>query len=462
MEAFSRLMLTDMNVDPNCGTLRLTACLLATIGCFSADTWIGAGRVMAQRSGGMTNEFLETYGVAVKTLVDELDVSPLVIDPDAEPVVIKTGPLLLDDAREMLGGGNLPLAMELLFAHTVTEYDQAEKALKAVRFSPHLRRPVWQVGWGVSLAVRGDDAEDANPIGGTNSGRLAGRRGGSGEQSDPSDLLEMSLGLVATTVGEAFEKRIGQGLFGSAMGLLERDGIDEPDSLAARSIRQSRTDDESASDEAEGSPSILESGPPPPPIWYPGIVYLGEGSSGDRLEDAQRMGLDFLLHFDVALKKDRNDKIINTSRCRVIQVSGGRVLGVSQAIDGDEADRFARSGKGDEREYIEQQLTLILAIMDQKASVGEMPPLTKEIAKKRVGMLLSVGQLPGATRPSLRTLAEIRMYQSRGLLDAAEVDTAFDYVGGEDALFLLHGPLDEKRNRARQWAVDSLSKSTSP
>ena len=443
-------------------TLRTVAFFIATGGIWIADTLVGSNRTVAQRSGGMTDEFLQTYGLALKTLADELHVAPLVIDPDDDPIVIKSGPLLLEDAQKTLADGNMPLAMELLFAHTVTEYEQAERSLKAVRFSRHLRRPVWQIRWGVSLAVRGDDVEDANPIGGTNSGRVGSRQGTNDQETDPREVLESSLGLVATFVGEAFEKRMRQSRFGSAMDLLESAESEPPDSRSSASIRSRSSDKPVESNETSAAVPILESGPAPPPVWYPGIVFLGEGSSGDRLADAQRMGLDFLLHFDVALKTDRNDKVINTSRCRVIQVSGGRIMGVTQAIDADEADRFSRSGKGDDRDYIEQQSTLILAIMDQKANVDEMPSLTKEIARKRVGMLMSASRLPGATRPSLRTLAEIRMYQSRGLLDASEVDTAFDYVGGSDALFLLHGPLDERLDRARQWAVDALARPIEP
>tara|TARA_R110002049_G_scaffold2750_2_gene21662 strand:- start:518808 stop:520151 length:1344 start_codon:yes stop_codon:yes gene_type:complete len=444
-----------MKIHRNRQLVHAVAILAGALASSSLDRWFRSDQAVAQRSGDLTAELMNTYGLSAQGLVRKIDFSPLVIDPDAEPVEIKSGPLLLGDAGKVLQDGDLPLAMELFFAHTVAEYEHAKEPLSAVRFSQQLRRPVWQIRWGVSMALRGGELEDANPIGQSSSRGSSRGRNGEAEEPSPSEILEMAMGLVATTVAEEFETRFRSGTFGTALSLIGTEPPEEPAANQPRP-RSSRGGDE-PEPEVVAPPSILESGPSAAPIWVPGIVYLGEGASADRTEMARAMGIDFLLHFDVALKTGREDNVENTSRCRVIQVGDGRILGVSKGIDKDEAERYSRGGRGNEADYVKDQLTLILAIMDQKANVSEMPTLTKDIAKKRVGMLLSASRLPGASRPSLRTLAEIRLYQSLGLLDSSEVDSAFDYIGGADALFLLYGPLDQKLDRARQWAIDALS-----
>ncbi len=47
----------------------------------------------------------------------------------------------------------------------------------------------------------------------------------------------------------------------------------------------------------------------PLPMWQPGIVYLGEGTSDENIPLARAANIDVLLHFDVVLKagSQRND-----------------------------------------------------------------------------------------------------------------------------------------------------------
>jgi hypothetical protein len=365
---------------------------------------------------------------------------------------IKTGPQLLEDAQSVFRSGNQPLAMELFYAHTVAEYDQAEDALKAVRFSPSLRRPVWQIRWAVSLAVRGGDAENANPIPDSGS---AGTRGGGSAEGDPSSVLEQALGLVASSVGTEFQQRAMNGNFGLMLGMLDVETPEES-SKPVSSGGGNETSDGADAMNANPTESILRSAPKTHSIWYPGIVFLGEGASAEMVAVAKNLEIDFLIHFDIALKTDRDNKVENNARCRVIQVADGKTLAASKGIDGQEADRFSRGGRGTVDEYVTEQLAPVLAIMDQKVKVVDMPPLTPEIAKNRVAALLASVPMPGANKTSLRTLAEIRMYQSLGLLQQSDLDAAMDYIGGDEALFLIHGPLDARLQHACQWAVDAL------
>ena len=56
---------------------------------------------------------------------------------------------------------------------------------------------------------------------------------------------------------------------------------------------------------------------------------------------------------------------------------------------------------------------------------------------------------------TLRTLAEIRLYQMQDLISESEVEAAFDIIGSVDALMLLHGPLNERLEMAHEWALES-------
>ncbi len=53
---------------------------------------------------------------------------------------------------------------------------------------------------------------------------------------------------------------------------------------------------------------------------------------------------------------------------------------------------------------------------------------------------------------SLRTLAEVRLYQRQNLLTEDEVLMAFDIVGGEQAMQLLSASEDEKIKIVHKWA----------
>ncbi len=103
-----------------------------------------------------------------------------------------------------------------------------------------------------------------------------------------------------------------------------------------------------------------------------------------------------------------------------------------------------------ERAYVEEQLGNLFAILDREVKVIDLPKLSPEVARIQVARLIS-----GPRARTLRTLAEIRLYQAQGLITESEVEAAYDIIGGVDALMLLHGPLDERLAMARQWAVDS-------
>ena len=487
-------------------------------GGYGAGSGGGYGGRSRRSSAGPPSDLMDLYGATLASVRDRIDLSPL-FSANAAPEV-QTGPVLGRDAEDAFKAGNQALASELMFGHMAVEHQDAMVALQTVKYSPMLRRPVWSVRWGVSLAIRGDSSSDPKPIreGATPMGRPGNSRGGRGRggqsggdygmegmgmegmgmeemgmddmsmgmeemgmddmsmgmeemgygpgsggqrqarRSQPSipqrsmlsekakERLDKYLGLVAQVSGEQFKKRFQQGDFGPVFAAVAPPAPAEPVRGGGRTAAAPTPPPMSA----ELNELFLESGESLF-MWQPGIVFLGEGTSDEIMDAARAANLDLVLHFDVVLKAGRNESIQNISRARLLHVSANKSAGVSKSMDSLEASQFASAGRMDEREYVEGQLSNLFGIIDRQAKVVDMPSLTPDIARRRVAALIA-----SPRSRSLRTLAEIRMYQVKQLLTDEEVEAAFDIVGGEEALTLLHGPKKERIEVARKWALESV------
>ncbi len=454
------------------------------------------------------------------------DLAPLMSN-SAQFAGVSTGPVLGGDAENAYRGGNYELALQLYYAHMVTEFDEARVNLQTVKYSSLLRRPVWQIRWGVSYAVHGDVSADPSPIfagktpqgsprngrgnsrgGGQNQGddlneydeeagrggqggRGGGGRGGQqgreeemeeyedemsmefgggGGESDVSmslalapkrsmldptanATLEKYLGLVSQTVAQEFSTRYQQGDFGNAMCTLAAPVADLEDEAGGPPAR-------GESRQPQGRPrgaidDLLDSSPEGATLWIPGVSFLGEGDSKSTIQSAKGVGIELLLHFDVALKVDRNEKVKNTARCRLFNVATGKSLASSKGMDSLEIEQLAQVGRSNETTYVKDGLASIFLVMDRQVKAIDMPKLSPEVAKRRVATLLS------ATGPRrLRALAEIRLYQAQGLLKPEEVELAFHIMGGQEGLSIMHGPNEEKLKTAREWAVRALPRAS--
>ncbi len=465
--------------------------------------------------GGANADVTQAVDGGILTALGSLDFSTLMAPATAEP--LPTGPILLGQAEKAFASGFQQLAMDLYHGHMVVESPDAKQAFANLRLSRMLGRPLWQIRWGTSMAVRLDGVTDPKPL--TASARPAGGNtgydDGSGDlgadyeaemrasmsrdgrpaapgadtavvpQTNVRELMETNLGLVATMISDEFGKRFQSGAFGLGLSSLQPP-VAEPVAAAANSnLAQSSQDAEyeqqmreqeeqmreAAMQEGSGSefggfgvggngraapPAPISIGPAPLvppsdalPMWVPGIVYVGEGRSDETLVKAKEEGIDLLLHFDILARKGRGDEVKHTSRCRIFQVSTGKSIVVSKAIDSDDAFQLTRTGRGSNSDYVAEQLSTMWSLVDREMTVVAMPQLTSDMAKKRVGSLVT--SLP--KRP-LEALAEIRSYESAGLLSPEDVTLAFDLIAGEDAMKCLFAPIEERRQIIRDWATD--------
>ncbi len=460
-----------------------------------------------RRGGGASDAMMQSYASTMSSLLRNVDLATLLGPSSAIPPV-DAGPLLSADAEHAYQSGNYPLALELYFAHLATEYDHARVSLQTVGYSKLLKRPVWQTQFGVSFTVRGELDADPQPIkeGKTPLNRM-NNAGGRGQQEFSQDAadeefgremeqmemeqmemereememeeremmsrggtsqvsrrasqpqasmlseeanqdLEKFLGLVAIIVAEEFDARYRQGDFGSTLISVVP--------LEPVNARKQRSDD----DEAAIAPprpmsqevmDLLADSPETRPLWKPGILYYGEGESADVIREAKRENVDLVLHFDIFLKAGRQEHVQNVSRCRLLQVSTGKSLGVSKGIDNFEAIRLAQMGRSTEREYVTEQLENLFGVFDRSLKLSAFPTLTPDVAKRRIGSLMS-----GAAAKRLRTLAEVRLYQAQELITPEEAEAAFYIIGGEDGMLMLHGPADQRLETARKWALRAV------
>ena len=495
----------------------------------------GYGRGAYGRGG--TSDDTQFLISPVLSLVKSIDLGPL-LDPSSQ-FDVRLGPALEAEAKELFSAGRADLARELFYGHMVAEYDEAAAKVQSVRFSPLLKRPTWQLRFGVSMAIRGgEDVTDPSPIqagngygrggfvggmdddldyemvpaGGSQSRgsgrRESGRRSvgrpqrtdfddpdadmemlddmmGMPVSSDPrmgansplinggspapetnqrtaappmlssetADRLQEYLGAVAEHCAVEFDKRFTAGDYGTLFN--EPETVDAPaedpnDRRIRSGMKEPQTNFLSTS-----AASLLRDLPGTGSMWRPGLEFVGEGSSGEMSELASTQQIDYLIHFDVVLKQTgRQNQVFvqNVSRARLIDVSRRKSLIVSKAIDSGEVRQMQSAGRmPDPSAYVTEQMSNLWRAVDRETKLVPMPKLNSESVRRRIGQLIRSGG-----RRNLRTLSEIRLYQSLGLIDQAEVAKAFDIVGGSDALVLMCGPRQERLDMARTWAMESI------
>ena len=269
---------------------------------------------------------------------------------------------------------------------------------------------------------------------------------------DTIERIDDVLGLVATHFGDAFEKRVRSGQFGMAM-----NDVRPPTPKTKRptmSMRTAQAEPEEAEvKEQKPSAELVEMAlalPEPPPMYRPALPFLGEKGSDEALVDARRMGLDFLIQFDVNLKErgvaQGRAMTENISRIRMYHVPTGKSFVSSKPMNALEAQRLLARGQLDDTSaYVDEQTAIFWANVDKQLAVKPLPTLSADAAKNRIG------QLFGSTSLSpLRKLSEVRAFESLGYLTEDEAAAAFDMIAGSSAMQLIYGSPRVQRENARE------------
>lgn len=242
---------------------------------------------------------------------------------------------------------------------------------------------------------------------------------------DVDARLNDVLGLVAQRVGDEMRQRYEDGKFGRAL-----------TNVSATSS--------SSEGYTVGGETVDSS---PQSMWIPGFVFLGEGNSTEIVKTARRKKIDFLLHFDVNIREGREGEVRNNSRVRVVDCNTGKTIVASGAFDTDEADRLSQGDRGTPDAYVDEQLTTLLAVVDDRLELKPLPKLSTDAAKRRITQIMS-----DPSMSPLRQMAEIRWFASEKLIEEADLESAFEISGGIDALQILYGTDRQAQDVVRRLA----------
>ncbi len=383
------------------------------------------------------------------------------VDPDKQRQLT-----LWEQAALAFHQGDQRKALSLYHAHIVAGGESANVHRQSIAYSRLLKRPVWCVRFGISIFPRVPDSMkiDPKPIrADLQVVAVSGRRGGatgqaysegydsggdeqydSGDDGSGDERMAEEYGDEGS--GRPIVKRIVTALGGSAGELANTEieknlGMVSDITKTLFAARQSAGKLGSAYDGmAEAGAALMASyaiQDEPTltgfPMWAPGIEYVGEGLFNDVLAKAKAGEIDVLLHFDVAVKESRTTPPSYATRCRMVLVETGETLGVSKNIDKAAIASSPTARRSDVRAAVEEQLLNLFELLDKRCFVEPMPALQPQHAVARIEALLSSNKAG-----SIRSLAEMVMFQSLNLIDSKLLDQAFYYAGGEGALRLLH------------------------
>jgi hypothetical protein len=425
------------------------------------------------------------------------------------PGAVSGTPPLYRDAMVSYQNGDLSLALAHYYANMVVNPETAQDALDAVQYSATLRRPVWSIRIGTAIAVRGDEGAEPSPIqAGVTANQFAGGEEFRGQQSEefggppsgseyeggtegyegmsdgsipgsqpntPSialptinrpmldkvaeETMKKSLGLVADNFAKEYESRYRSGNLGKALVDVPVK-VEEPQRPAFGAAPPEKEDPSKVYPTNELIELFEEVGEPQG-CWQPGLVFLGEIGSDEAITLAKQLDLDFIVQFDVILKESktpvrggnpeyanpgRAGGVENISRARLIHVDSGKALVSSKPMNNLEVSNLVqRKQFTDNDAYVADAMKVFWMTFDRTTEVKPLPPLTADLARRRVGQI--VADVQGNP---LIGLSEVRVYQKNGWLTESEVETAFDVIGGSKGLTMLYGPDQEKRAKVRE------------
>jgi len=442
------------------------------------------------------------------------DLSPLFAEPqsDDEP---EQGQMLKRAAEWAFRAGDQKTARQLMFAHMAAEFEHAKPLIRSVRYSPLLKRPVWDIRFGASLMVRDgtSDGADPNPIPATNAprravaNRLGGRNGvrsAGRKQKSMADELAEALNRSQPRAARRSNQRKPSSQSAPAGQQADKKNDSPTDSIADRLNPNSsgKTPLAATPDKRE----MLDAKAEAELLRYLGLVaeIMGaefvtrhqrgdfgsllaeiesqegdpDANDGSEKQSASAVPLDddalpMWKPGIVYLGQGNKNTLMEKARAAGIDIlvsfevqlrpnRGGKTQNISRCrlIDVRSGDYIGRSRPIDSLYALQGGDST-----DEQYVRGQLQNLL-EILDSEVKVIklpelsaeiakTRVGRLLDGPPRALRTLAEIRLYQLQNLLTTEEVEQAFSIVGGAEALTLLYGSPTERSRLARRWVTES-------
>ena len=394
-------------------------------------------------------------------------------------------------AQQAFGQGRDNDAFQYLFAHAVTADDASARGLLAkMGWIGPLKRPGLAVRWGIGIEFnsqgyrgdklypigstqkvqarqrggfgrdRGDTGggmEDGGGFGGDDAG--GGMRSGGGQGGNAQ--LEKYTGELGQEAVDGLGERIARGDFGMVLkeagsaGMRRQGGggmgYGQPDDMGGgQESFEGDMGDPLGGGRARGSRGAGARGAMgPAQQLVPGVVLVGLAPAKDLVKTAERAGVDVLCVFNVTVKPiARTGQVSNNVKIQLYNVAEGKKTFESDvvnnlAVQNARANENSRGG-----DPVEKELEKLFREIDTNWRLGAIPTsLQPEHALGRVGELLKeTHQNP------LPVLAEIRMYQTRGLLENSHLLLAYQRMTNDHSgTALATGTEEERKQVIEPW-----------
>lgn len=182
----------------------------------------------------------------------------------------------------------------------------------------------------------------------------------------------------------------------------------------------------------------------PPEGLFPGLTFLGEGNFSELVRKAKNEGLDGL--------------ILIEHRASIVRSTGATTSQTTvkffTAADGKEKASTAQLGYAtvanqvsDGKDPVGKELSSLLTKVDRFVAVGEMPPLTEELAKARLESIAETSK-----NDPIPFVNEVNYYLQKGWLIEEDAQAFIIRVLGEPAaLALWSGDFDKQKTALGRW-----------
>jgi hypothetical protein len=169
----------------------------------------------------------------------------------------------------------------------------------------------------------------------------------------------------------------------------------------------------------------------------PGVVMLGEGSEAKLIDEAEKQQVDFVILFEVTVRKSNKDATNNT-KFRVLSLDKAKLPPAATTVEGEKPREIFVSGtinnkrvesarEDDKEDPLKEEIDGFQQAIDAEIVVTRLGDKvsTEEVALKRAAFLASKAE------NQLASLAEIRQYQVAKLINAKDAADLYEKILGK-------------------------------
>ena len=370
---------------------------------------------------------------------------------------------------------------QYLYAHALTGDDAtAKEVLDKMGWVAPLKRPAMGIRWGIAIEYVPQRGYNGSiyPIGtsqnlpqkGAAGGGAPGGQpqfggpgmegGGMGASGQSNPLLQQLTGELGQKVVQQLQERIGRGDFGQVLASVGKaaapgaaggmPGAGMPGGSGEMNYGASMPGAAPGGYQGAGMPGQAQGGRPTDvTALSPGIVMLGVVSSKDLREKAQAAGVDAVCAFDiVATPNPKTQLVKNETTIHLHDLLQAKELWDSKTLNNIQIQIERADPKGGQ-DPVDKEIEALFKVVDTNWHLGPLPAGLKaeHVLNRLRGLIEESHENP------LPVLAEIRMYQTRGLLQEEHLLKAYQKVlGGEaEGTQLAKGSEEEKKKALEKW-----------